>query len=411
MLGQGADVLAEQFVTNATGEIVVRPAGGLFVTATAATLGGNATVLSSATLSFSGDMTNDGTLTGLTSASLVVEGTLINAASGVMTLLGGSTVLAGAVVNSGTMQLDTVDVVADSIQNQAGGVVLVEGDLFAPVTNDGQLTCIGDTLAVGDYTNNVGATTTVQIGTLTIIGPLIKNGTIIGDVVTTLVGGTQPGDGLNITGDYVAGAGALLVMPDPVWRLTVGGNYDVAVDNNPNYHMVQAQLRMAGSVQALEIMSTDIGPDPDGLDRTLPGHYPIRQLRIGPGLTTVNVVDNHDNDGLGQVLCEAIYVQDLIIESGATLNTLGCKVYYSTLTLAGAVDNPANLIEIVVVPPCPTDTNNDGVTNVLDLIALLLCFGQPDTPPCDTGQDVNGDGNVNVLDLIELLLAFGQACP
>ena len=26
--------------------------------------------------------------------------------------------------------------------------------------------------------------------------------------------------------------------------------------------------------------------------------------------------------------------------------------------------------------PCPTDTNDDGVTNVLDLIQLLLAFGQ-----------------------------------
>ncbi len=60
---------------------------------------------------------------------------------------------------------------------------------------------------------------------------------------------------------------------------------------------------------------------------------------------------------------------------------------------------------------CPEDTNGDGVTNVLDLIDVLLCFGQPDTPPCDTGQDVNGDGVTNVLDLIDLLLAFGQACP
>ncbi len=60
---------------------------------------------------------------------------------------------------------------------------------------------------------------------------------------------------------------------------------------------------------------------------------------------------------------------------------------------------------------CLTDINGDGVTDVLDLIDLLLCFGLPDTPPCNTGQDVNGDGTVNVLDLIDLLLAFGQACP
>ena len=48
------------------------------------------------------------------------------------------------------------------------------------------------------------------------------------------------------------------------------------------------------------------------------------------------------------------------------------------------------------------------MVNVLDLIDLLLCFGQPATPPCDTGQDVNVDGTINVLDLIDLLLAFGQ---
>ncbi len=59
---------------------------------------------------------------------------------------------------------------------------------------------------------------------------------------------------------------------------------------------------------------------------------------------------------------------------------------------------------------CPTDTNGDGVTNVLDLISLLLCFGQPALPGCEA-EDTNGDGTVNVLDLIQLLLQFAQACP
>ncbi len=59
---------------------------------------------------------------------------------------------------------------------------------------------------------------------------------------------------------------------------------------------------------------------------------------------------------------------------------------------------------------CPTDINGDGTTNVLDLIDLLLCFGQPAIPGC-VGEDINEDGNVNVLDLIDLLLAFGTACP
>ena len=60
---------------------------------------------------------------------------------------------------------------------------------------------------------------------------------------------------------------------------------------------------------------------------------------------------------------------------------------------------------------CPNDVNGDLVINVLDLIELLLCFGAPDLPPCDTGQDINQDGVINVLDLIDLLLRFGADCP
>ncbi len=56
------------------------------------------------------------------------------------------------------------------------------------------------------------------------------------------------------------------------------------------------------------------------------------------------------------------------------------------------------------------DVNGDGAVNVLDLIDLLLCFGQPASPPCDA-PDLNGDGTVNVLDLIDLLLVFGASCP
>ena len=59
---------------------------------------------------------------------------------------------------------------------------------------------------------------------------------------------------------------------------------------------------------------------------------------------------------------------------------------------------------------CDADVNADGVINVLDLIDLLLCFGQPAVPGCES-EDINLDGTVNVLDLIDLLLAFGTACP
>ena len=60
--------------------------------------------------------------------------------------------------------------------------------------------------------------------------------------------------------------------------------------------------------------------------------------------------------------------------------------------------------------PCPEDVTCDTVVNRLDLIDLLLCFGQPADPGCEAA-DINEDGTVNVLDLIKLLLAFGQTCP
>ena len=76
----------------------------------------------------------------------------------------------------------------------------------------------------------------------------------------------------------------------------------------------------------------------------------------------------------------------------------------------GCIKGPLDLSAEGPACGCPTDVNDDGVTNVLDLIDLLLCFGQPAVPGCES-EDVNQDGTVNVLDLIDLLLQFGQACP
>jgi hypothetical protein len=51
--------------------------------------------------------------------------------------------------------------------------------------------------------------------------------------------------------------------------------------------------------------------------------------------TTVFVVDVHDNDGAGQEDCEAVYVDRLRVDAGATLDNPGCRVYYRELDLEG----------------------------------------------------------------------------
>ena len=88
---------------------------------------------------------------------------------------------------------------------------------------------------------------------------------------------------------------------------------------------------------------------------------------------------------------------------------------YDTRTgvLLDTLTSPIAVDAMDMMPACPADiapASGDGVVDVLDLIELLLCFGQPATPPCDT-PDINGDGGVDVLDLITLLLMFGQTCP
>ncbi|MHC4414878.1 MAG: right-handed parallel beta-helix repeat-containing protein [Planctomycetota bacterium] len=294
------------------------------------------------------------------------------------------------------------------MSNAPGATVTGYGDLFHNVTNDGDAIFLADTQVVGDYVNN--GTTTVQNGTLTIIGTLTNNGTIIGDVAGGGAAQALPaaaGDGLAVLGDLTLGAGASLLMSSADLTVRTSRDFDAAINDNASFDLAQAELRTVGLgdvAQSLEIMSKDIGPDPAGLDRTLPGHYPLGILRIGPTPTIVSMVDLHDNDGLGQGLCEAIYVANLIIDGGATLNTNGCSVYYTTAQVDGAVDDPSNLIQIT--SPCPWDLNGDGTVGISDLLGLLSAWGtDPGGPP-----DFDADGFVGIGDLLTLLANWGP-CP
>ena len=59
-----------------------------------------------------------------------------------------------------------------------------------------------------------------------------------------------------------------------------------------------------------------------------------------------------------------------------------------------------------VEPDCPTDVNNDGVTDVLDLLILLDLYG-----PCPNGQgckaDIDGNGAVDCMDVLLIIDAWG----
>ena len=296
--------------------------------------------------------------------------------------------------------------------NATTGVIEGFADVYADVTNAGSVLLVADTQVVGDYTND--GTTTIQNGTLTILGTLTNNGEIVGDF------SARSGGGFFVEGAFVAGPGAALLMASEAACVGVGGDYDVAIASNQRYDMALAELRMVGlgGAQRLERMSEDIGPIAAGLDRTQPGHYPIGTLRIGPTPTTVALVDDHDNDGLGQGTCEAVYLQELIIESGATLLTNGYPVYYVSLTLDGTVDDSDNLVAIL---PVPGDADGDGDVDLDDYALFSDCLNGPDswpdpTPPttpqdCLDAFNFDADFDVDLADFAGFQAVFTGSSP
>ncbi len=121
------------------------------------------------------------------------------------------------------------------------------------------------------------------------------------------------------------------------------------------------------------------------------------------------IVDNFFSTS-GDTLTYHVY--DTISFTPGQLPTNGCHSLNRYLgSLVSGTNSPRNYAGATgTVFVNPANINGDGAVNVLDLIDLLLCFGQPAIPGCES-EDVNGDGTVNVLDLIDVLLEFGTACP
>ncbi|MFM9958761.1 MAG: dockerin type I domain-containing protein [Phycisphaerales bacterium] len=406
----------------------------LSVTSSSLTASGLTRLFPGASLFQSGSLTSSGVLNTLPGSTLSTAGA--TTLSGLSTLQGANVVSGGILSVSAATNWTGSSISAPTLSIASTGRFTGSGSVYASTLNSGRIYTVGNTLFVGSLTNNAGGIITVQLGTATLIGSLTNNGTINGvlsnpplpppgsddstiafyrefyrDSESTR---TAPGDGMFIRGDYIAGAAASLSLPNAVWRLTVAGSYDAAINSNANYDMRQAELVMAkpdsGST-TIEAMSLDRGNVAAGLDRTLAGSFPIGTLRIGAG-ASVGTTDARDNANNGQTVCEAVYCDKLIIESGAVLSAPSCRVYYRTLTNSGGtIANPTNVVRIP--PPCGgADFNADGVVNTADLVFFLGRFGQPVTPGSLAERaDFNADGAVNTTDLVFFLGRFGSVCP
>ena len=330
--------------------------------------------------------TQQGTIEVQSAAALLVDWSIVNEAGGRIELTGGA-------------------LGAEDLDNSNEGEVAGFGTIQAAFTvnNLGDMTFGADTQIIGQQIVNYG-TIAIQSGTLSFFGPLLNNGVIIGDYT----GGFHPlaGEGIFVHDDFQARAAAAILMPAPDTALRIGGNCDIAIDDNTAFNMVAAELRMTGTsgVQTLEVMSRDIGRNPRGLDPTVAGRYPLGTLRIGPTATTVELIDANDNDGLGQDAYEALYVNRLQIDADAVLVNPACRIYYNERIGYGSVTNPENLIRLAMYG----DLNDDGSVNLTDLASLLGNYGETSGMSYDDG-DLDGDGDIDIADLAELLGVYGDS--
>jgi hypothetical protein len=73
-------------------------------------------------------------------------------------------------------------------------------------------------------------------------------------------------------------------------------------------------------------------------------------------------------------------------------------------SLTGATGSGSISLACGEPPDCPTDTDGNGVTDVDDLVAVILDWG---TDGSGHNGDVNGSGGVDVDDLVAVILAWG----
>ncbi len=272
-------------------------------------------------------------------------------------------------------------------------------DLMGDTTVNGEMRATDDILVGSNLTNN--GLIAMHRGVLYVFGDLTNNGTILGEVDggPGVRGGTEPapGDGMKVVGNYTAGENASILMPHPNWKISVGGNFDVSINDSAMFVMNQATLKFNGhdGEQLVEVMSGDYGSTEDALNPAFGCTFPIGTVNVASGAHVV-LVDNRNND-CDNMFSEVIYTENLHVAAGATLDTNGYIIYASEVDNQGVIIGEDDII--IINPPLPGDANGDGFVGILDVLVVIADWG-----PCDgCAGDVNEDGVASILDILFII--------
>ncbi len=366
-----ADFSAKAFSTGSRASLTAFTGASLTVDAQSACLYGDTRLEPDASLSFGGTVESNGRFSALFNNSLTLTDTFTNRDTFTMSL----------------------------------------GSISTPLFfNRAQVEFSGDCTVLGSYRNAAGAVTFIPFGSLFVSETLTNNGEIFG---ATCAGCLAAPPRLKVGTDLILGSDAGLLMPFSGAVISVGGDFDCAIDSHSRFDLRLATLQFDGSnsaQQTMEAMSKDIGDSASGLNQTVPGNYPVHTLRIGPTPTTIYLIDAHDNDGLGQSAAEAIYVDTLQIDSGSRLANAGRRIYCNTLINNGTIDVPGNVLPLAA--PCPADLNNDNQVDDADFQVFIPQYNALDCAdpamPGNCSADLNKDNLVDDADFQVFVVAYDQ---
>jgi hypothetical protein len=355
---------------------------------------------------------------------------------GIAVALSGDTALVGAwaddvVTNPDQGRAFTFDIVADDLSRARNEMTDVTYPTLAaallPALSDHQITATPAAWRLASTPDTAGRSLALR-STAALRMPFTSSLALAGDGSSLASAAGQPIElygALNLPGSgprmvhssrlTLWTQATLTAGSDALFQMT-SGHSDFAINSNTRFNFALATLQFSGAIaeQTLEVMSKDIGANDSGLDRTIAGHYPIGTLRIGPSPSTVRLVDNHDNDNLGQGSGEAIYVKTLQVDAGSRLINPSCRIYYNTLINSGTIDFPSNVIPLAA--PCSGDLNGDSIVDDSDFVIFALAYNILDCvdPAMAEGcpADLNADGFVDDADFVIFAAAYDALlCP
>lgn len=323
-------LLGGNSLTN-TGLLRNTVGSNLFVGATTVSHAGSIEVNAAGSVVFSVPVTNGAGQSVTLKGGALGMSTLTNAAGGTVSGFG---TLSGDMVNAGFVDLFGTSSLVGNLDNQAGGHFLVRNDqtlITGHTVNDGTIeTLNGSVIFEGGLTNN---------------GALLFDPSVI--TVTTLSVGA---------GGYLAETG------DPGDRFVIQEDFVNASTLNTAWQTENTIFQFNGGAhdasnpQTLEVSGADLGNIFAGWQ----DNFMFGALEVGTSNTWLQLVDSTDNSAscLATSYCEiwsgeALYVDDLILHAGVTLDLNGFNLYVrnSFQDFGATILNGSVTVGAVPLPP------------------------------------------------------------